>query len=142
MNYDHRLGEQKGLIGIPAVDDAPLTGWRSTPLDVAEIAAEIAGRGGKPSGAPFTGPSAWVADFTLDSPADLLLDTASWSKGYAFVNGFFLGRYWRNGPQRTLFVPAPATLAGANRLVVLELEHLLSPSADFVSALALGDTEE
>ena len=142
VNYDHRLGEQKGLIGIPAVDDAPLTGWRSTPLDVVEIAAEIAGRGGRPSGAPFTGPSAWVADFTLDSPADLLLDTASWSKGYAFVNGFFLGRYWRNGPQRTLFVPAPATLAGANRLVVLELEHLLSPSADFVSALALGDTAE
>lgn len=75
-------------------------------------------------------------------PADLFLDTAAWSKGYAFVNGFFLGRYWRNGPQRTLFVPAPATVAGANRLVVLELEHLLDPTADFVSALALGDTEE
>ncbi|MER7445910.1 beta-galactosidase family protein [Microbacterium sp. NPDC097977] len=142
VNYDHRLGEQKGLIGIPTIDGAPLTGWRSTPLDVAEIAAEIAARGGEPSGAPFAGPSAWVADVDLDAPADLFLDTASWSKGYAFVNGFFLGRYWRNGPQRTLFVPAPATVAGANRLVVLELEHLLAPTADFVSALALGDTEE
>nr|WP_201469206.1 beta-galactosidase family protein [Microbacterium hydrocarbonoxydans] len=142
VNYDHRLGEQKGLIGAPVLDGAALTGWHSTPLDVAEIAAEIRSRATDPSAEITTAPSAWVAEFTLDSPADLFLDTDSWGKGYAFVNGFFLGRYWRNGPQRTLFVPAPATHAGANTLVVLELEQLLTPTADFVSALALGDTEE
>ena len=142
VNYDHRLGEQKGLIGAPTVDGAPLTGWRSTPLDVAAIAAEIASHVENPSGEAGSAPSAWVADFDLDSPADLFLDTASWSKGYAFVNGFFLGRYWRSGPQRTLFVPSPATVAGSNRLVVLELEHLIDRTAAFVSALALGDTEE
>ncbi|WP_447912323.1 glycoside hydrolase family 35 protein [Microbacterium phyllosphaerae] len=142
VNYDHRLGEQKGLIGAPTVDGAPLTGWRSTPLDVAAIAAEIASHVENPSGEAGSAPSAWVADFDLGSPADLFLDTASWSKGYAFVNGFFLGRYWRSGPQRTLFVPSPATVAGSNRLVVLELEHLIDRTAAFVSALALGDTEE
>jgi beta-galactosidase len=142
VNYDHRLGEQKGLIGTPEIDGVPLTGWSSTPLDVAEIAAQIASRSMQPSSEAVVGPSAWVADFDLDSPADLFLDTAAWSKGYAFVNGFFLGRYWRNGPTRTLFVPAPATVAGANRLVVLELEHVIDAIADFVPALALGDTEE
>ncbi|MGN7948311.1 glycoside hydrolase family 35 protein [Microbacterium sp. 22215] len=145
VNYDHRLGEEKGLIGSPTLNSVPLTGWRSTPLDVAEIAAEIAARhahGVADASDGPAGPSAWVADFDLDSPANLFLDTASWSKGFAFVNGFFLGRYWRNGPQGTLFVPAPATSPGTNRLVVLELEHLLAPTADFVSALALGDTEE
>ncbi|KJL33586.1 glycoside hydrolase family 35 protein [Microbacterium oxydans] len=140
VNYDHRLGEEKGLIGTPTLDGTPLTGWRSTPLDVAEIAHDVADR--TTDAAPGSAPSAWVADFTLDTAADLFLDTASWSKGYAFVNGFFLGRYWRNGPQRTLFVPAPATVAGTNRLVVLELEDLLSPHADFVNGLLLGDTEE
>lgn len=142
VNYDHRLGEQKGLVGAPELDGLPLTGWHSTPLDVAVVAAEIGARASESSVAATTGPSAWVADFDLDSPADLFLDTAAWSKGYAFVNGFFLGRYWRNGPTRTLFVPGPATNAGANTLVVLELEQLLAPTADFVSALALGDTEE
>ena len=142
VNYDHRLGEQKGLIGAPALDGVALTGWHSTPIDVAALAAEIGSRDAKASAAATTGPSAWVADFDLDSPADLFLDTAAWSKGYAFVNGFFLGRYWRNGPQRTLFVPAPATKTGANRLVVLELEHLLDATADFVPSLDLGDTEE
>lgn len=142
VNYDHRLGEQKGLVGTPEIDGLPLTGWHSTPLDVAEIAARIGTRAAQSASETIIGPSAWVADFDLDSSGDLFLDTAAWSKGYAFVNGFFLGRYWRNGPTRTLFVPAPVTVAGTNRLVVLELEQLLAPQADFVSALALGDTEE
>jgi beta-galactosidase len=140
VNYDHRLGEEKGLIGTPTLDGMPLTGWQSTALDVAEIARGIADRTDAAEPGPV--PTAWVADFALDAATDLFLDTASWSKGYAFVNGFFLGRYWRNGPQRTLFLPAPATNAGANRLVVLELENLLSPRADFVNGLLLGDTEE
>ncbi len=136
VNYDHRLGEEKGLIGVPRLDGAPLTGWRSTPLDVAAIAAS------EVFGTAENGPSAWTAEFDLDSPADLFLDTSAWTKGYAFVNGFFLGRYWRNGPQRTLCVPAPATRQGTNEIVVLELAHLLEPIAAFVSAPALGATEE
>lgn len=139
VNYDHRLGEEKGLIGAPTLDGTPLSGWTSTPLDVAAIAEEVAGR---TAPRPGDGPRAWIGDLDLGSPADLFLDTGAWSKGYAFVNGFFLGRYWRNGPQRTLFVPAPATRAGANRIVVLELEELLSPRAEFVRGLCLGDTEE
>jgi beta-galactosidase len=140
VNYDHRLGEEKGLVGAPTLDGVALRGWQSTALDVAAIARDVAAR--TDTAEPGSAPTAWVADFALDAAADLFLDTASWSKGYAFVNGFFLGRYWRNGPQRTLFVPSPATQPGANRLVVLELENLLSPRADFVEGLRLGDTEE
>ncbi len=139
VNYDHRLGEEKGLLGSVTLDGVPLTGWRSTPLDVAAIAAELGERSGADTA---DGPRAWAGDFSLEGPGDLFVDTSEWSKGYAFVNGFFLGRYWRNGPQRTLYVPAPATRAGANRLVVLELENLVAPRAAFVSALSLGDTEE
>ncbi|MFY9711992.1 MAG: beta-galactosidase family protein [Microbacterium sp.] len=138
VNYDRRLGEEKGLIGVPTLDGAPLTGWRSTPLDVVAIAASVGDR----IDAAVSGPSAWVGAFTLETPTDLFLDTADWSKGYAFVNGFFLGRYWRNGPQRTMYVPAPATHVGENRIVVLELERLLAPIAAFVSGPSLGDTAE
>ena len=140
VNYAHRLGEEKGLVGSPSLDGVPLTGWTSTPLDVAEIARAVADR--TDAGAPDGEPTAWVADAELVEPADLFLDTGSWGKGYAFVNGFFLGRYWRNAPQRTLFVPSPATRAGTNRLVVLELEELLDATAAFVPGLLLGDTEE
>ncbi|MFK3676168.1 beta-galactosidase [Microbacterium sp. NPDC090218] len=144
VNYDHRLGEEKGLIGELTLDGTPVTGWRSTPLDVATIAADVETRGSaaEADADADDGPGAWVAEFVLDAPADLFLDTAAWSKGYAFVNGFFLGRYWRNGPQRTLYVPAPATTAGTNRIVVLELEQLIESRAVFAGTPALGDTEE
>lgn len=140
VNYDHRLGEEKGLIGDVTLDGTPLTGWRSTPLDVAALAAEVTAR--PTADGAGSGPNAWTAEFTLDSAADLFLDTAAWSKGYAFVNGFFLGRYWRNGPQRTLYVPQPVTRAGANGLVVLELEQVVDPVARFVENPSLGATEE
>ncbi len=140
VNYGHLLGETKGMIGAPSLDGAPLSGWRVAPLDVAAIAAEIGERTQMADAGTL--PGAWTADFELEATSDLFLDTQSWSKGYAFVNGFFLGRYWRNGPTRTLFVPGPATRAGENRLVVLELERVLEPVARFVSELSLGDREE
>ncbi|MEV4774111.1 glycoside hydrolase family 35 protein [Microbacterium sp. LWH12-1.2] len=140
VNYGQRLGEEKGLIGTPTLDDVPLHGWRAMPLDVASIAADVAERAGE---APaVAGANAWTSEFTLESSSDLFLDISCWGKGYAFVNGFFLGRYWRNGPQRTMYVPSPATKAGTNRLVVLELDQLLAPRAGFVAELSLGDTEE
>ena len=144
VNYDHRLGEEKGLIGAVTLDGTVVTGWRSTPLDVAAIAGTIAAALTSDSARDEVpgSPLAWTAEFDLDTASDLFLDTAPWSKGYAFVNGFFLGRYWRNGPQRTLYVPAPATRTGGNRLVVLELEQILVPVARFVEAPALGVTEE
>ena len=36
-----------------------------------------------------------------------------------WVNGFALGRYWESqGPQHTLFVPAPVLQLGSNTLMV------------------------
>ena len=63
-------------------------------------------------------------------------------KGLVWVNGFCLGRYWRKGPQESLFVPAPATVAGSNTIVVLELEAIATPQLRFVDDLRLGHTEE
>ena len=44
-------------------------------------------------------------------------------KGFVWVNGFLLGRYWARGPQRTLYVPAGLLQTGENLFTVLELEH-------------------
>jgi beta-galactosidase len=133
VNYADRLGEAKGLIGPVTLDGSPLTGWVSTPVDVTVVAG--AGGGG-------IGRAAFRGSFDLDAPADLFLDTSAWGKGYAFVNGFFLGRYWRTSPQNTLYVPGPATRAGANEIVVLELEQVNETVARFVAEPSLGQLEE
>ncbi|MFJ6679331.1 beta-galactosidase family protein [Microbacterium sp. NPDC091382] len=129
VNYDDRLGEVKGLIGPVTVDGRELSGWRTTPVLLGDA---------------VDAPELLVAEgsFELDAPSDLFLDTASWGKGYVFVGGFLLGRYWSNGPQRTLYVPAPATRAGSNTIRVVEIEQPTPAAARFVAAPSLGPLHE
>jgi beta-galactosidase len=120
------------------------TGWTAVPLDVDLIPGLIpclisgADRVPAPIG---SGPVISTADVELAEPQDLFLDTSGWGKGLAWINGFALGRYWRRGPQETLYVPGPATRAGRNQLVILELEVMADPRARFVEGLRLGHDE-
>ena len=52
----------------------------------------------------------WKGHFKIPCNETKALDTFlkvnNWKKGFAFINGINLGRYWpREGPQRTLYVP-------------------------------------
>ncbi|MCK6080209.1 beta-galactosidase [Microbacterium sp. EYE_5] len=120
VNYGVRIGEPKGLIGRARVGDRPLTDWQVLPLDLASIGLVRRALDATTGGA-LAGPAFGRARFSLDEPADLFLDTRSWGKGVAWMNGFNLGRYWTRGPQHTLFVPASSTRAGDNELIVFEL---------------------
>lgn len=57
------------------------------------------------------------------------------TKGYVFVNGFNLGRYWKIGPQKSLYIPS-AVLKEENEIIVLELD---GTSQDSVSILDTHD---
>jgi beta-galactosidase len=138
VNYGPRIGEPKGLIGPVRADDRELTGWVASPLDL-ELVPGLWDLTDARGIAP--GPTAWRASFAADRPANHFLDTSGWGKGVAWVNGFCLGRYWRRGPQETLFVPEPVVRAGANELVVLELDVMADPTARFVAAPSLGPLE-
>jgi beta-galactosidase len=106
VDYGQRIGEPKGLIGPAWLDGDPVLDWTVTAIEldgIPDLAADAATAG--------SGPLVSTAEFALEGPADLFLDTSAWGKGYAWVNGFLLGRYWRRGPQQTLYVPAPVTRA-------------------------------
>ena len=141
VNYDERIGEHKGLIGSPLLDGRLLTGWTASPVDVADL-GRSAGAAVSSTTTRTSARSTLRGSFTLDNPADLFLETGNWGKGYAFINGFFLGRYWRTGPQHTLYVPGPVTKAGENSVVVVELERGTRDVARFVPSASLGHTEE
>ncbi len=142
VNYDVRLGEAKGIIGRVTLDGTVLTGWTTTPVDLGLTAAEAAGVSGTSGAAGAPELLVGSATFALDEPADLFVDTDGWGKGFVFVNDLLLGRYWSNGPQRTLYVPAPATRSGENRVTVVELEAGAPVIARFAPAALLGPTEE
>jgi beta-galactosidase len=122
INYGPLLGQGKGILGGVQVERRLVHGWemRELPLDewspddvrLAASAAAPAGRSG------FA-----TAAFTADEPADTFLALPGFGKGFAWVNGTLLGRYWEIGPQVTLYVPAPLLTAGHNTVTVLELER-------------------
>ncbi|MFG6404095.1 MULTISPECIES: glycoside hydrolase family 35 protein [unclassified Microbacterium] len=143
VNYDVRIGEHKGLIGTPLLGGRTLEGWTATPihLDALDRAVRDADEATLVDG-PVAGPALLRARFGLQHPADLFLDTTGWGRGFAFVNGFLLGRYAANGPQRTLFVPEPVTRPGENVVVVVELQHVAGPMARFAASPDLGPREE
>lgn len=59
-----------------------------------------------------------------DEPRDTFLRTDSFTKGFASVNGFNLGRYWEIGPQKTLYVPASLLKKGENELILFESDGI------------------
>lgn len=44
-----------------------------------------------------------------------------WAKGFVYVNGHNVGRYWSKGPQQTLFVPGPYLKQGFNEVINFKL---------------------
>jgi len=142
VNYGPRIGEPKGLIGPATLDGAPLGAWEisAVALDAIPAAAPAIGDGA-PGGVPGVGATVWQATFALDGPTDLSLSTAGLGKGLVWIGDTCLGRYWRKGPQASLYIPAPLTRAGANTLTVLELETLDTDALRFLDDLSLGHTE-
>lgn len=117
INFDRAmLDERKGLEGPVRLGDDELKGWNQFPLPLEDLAPLAF----KPGWAPA--PAFHRGAFTLREPGDTFLDTRGWGKGQVFVNGHNLGRLWRIGPARTLFCPASFLRAGANEVIVLELE--------------------
>jgi len=74
------------------------------------------------------------------TPMDTFLDTDGLIKGVIWVNGHNIGRFWpTNGPQRTLYVPAPYLRSGTNDIIVLDLE---GSTAGAIESVALSSSTE
>ena len=108
--------DRKGVIGQVMLGDRPVTGWQVDLLPLDEHAAPKA-RGKaerRLSGGCFQ------ASLELADVADTFLDMKDWVKGYVWVNGHLLGRYWNIGPQERLYCPANFLKKGKNSIVVLD----------------------
>lgn len=116
INYGAEIVHNtKGIISPIFINDYEISGgWEmyKMPMDQApEVISETV----KPGR-----PVLYETTFTIDKQADTFLDMAGWGKGIVFVNGYNLGRYWKVGPQQTLYVPGCWLKVGANKIVVLD----------------------
>lgn len=116
VNYGPWIGkDQKGLIGPVKAGEKVLEQWQhlALPLDQLDNL--------KFSTQAFDGPGFYRGEFELEKSGYTFLDMRGWGKGYVWVNGFNLGRYWSLGPQGALFVPASLLKLGRNQVIVLDL---------------------
>ncbi len=119
VNYGPELEDRKGILGGVRVGGQLHHGWGNYPLPMDDL-TKIEWK--QPSGAPAL-PAFFRAEFEVDLPADTFLYLPGWEKGLAWVNGFHLGRYWKRGPQHTLYIPGPLLRPGVNELILFEQHH-------------------
>ena len=120
INYGHAMVDRKGLVGRIRLDDEELHSWDvySLPLDQACLTSLRPLRGAVSRSGLF-----FRATLKLDAVGDCYLDMSAWNKGYLWVNGYLLGRYWRIGPQQHLYCPAPRLRVGDNEVLVFDLHR-------------------
>lgn len=108
--------DRKGVIGDVWLGGDALTGWQNYSLPLSDISAAA-------RTTPSRGdiPAFYHGTFDLKATGDTFLDTTSWGKGHVWVNGHHLGRFWRIGPQQTLFVPGGWLRKGKNDVIVLDV---------------------
>jgi beta-galactosidase len=123
------LQNKKGIVGKVFFQGNDVTGWQNFPLPL----KTVGGYQPKTGLASLNTPVMKKGIFSLSSLGDTYLDMTDWGKGMVWINGHNLGRYWRTGPQQTLYVPREWLLTGKNEILVFEL---LKPENQKLSAIA------
>ena len=118
INFGTRINaNRKGIIKPITINGHKITGdWQTygVPMDVMPVMPKMR--------SPYVKgqPTLYFGTFELDKVGDTFLDMEKWGKGIVFVNGVNLGRYWKIGPQQTLYLPGCFLHKGQNTVVVFE----------------------
>lgn len=133
VNFDVAIHDRKGITNkvelLTETDKKELKNWEvySFPVDYDFAESKKYAEGEK-----LDAPAYYRATFELDRVGDVFLDMQTWGKGIVWVNGKAMGRFWKIGPQQTLFMPGCWLKKGKNEIIVLDL---LGPEKATVSGL-------
>lgn len=116
INYGPLLKDPKGITEGVRIGNQFLFNWDIYTIPLKDIENIKYGNGNKEEYPTF-----YKGSFEVKKVGDTYLDFEGWEKGVVFINGFNLGRYWKAGPQKRLYLPAPLLKEGTNEIVVFEL---------------------
>lgn len=118
INYGPYLTDnRKGIIEAVALSDKTVTNWKMYRFPFNDLKTV---RFNTKLLADKIQPVCYRGYFNLDETGDTYLDMRSFGKGFVFLNGINLGKYWDIGPQQTLYVPAGWLKKGRNEIVVFD----------------------
>ncbi|OOG60146.1 beta-galactosidase [Rhodanobacter sp. C03] len=123
VGYGQAMADRKGIVGSIRLGNEEVEDWNvySLPLDEGYI------RQLKPVVSEPSRPGIFFkATLRLDQLGDSYIDMSGWAKGYLWVNGQLLGRYWNLGPQQRLYCPASWFRLGDNELMIFDLHQTVA----------------
>ena len=137
INYSKQLRtERKGIVAYsPPPSGAPVQKWLMYPLPMTNPGTM------KFKKADCLGPCFYRGSFTVDHPADTFMDTSKLTKGQLWVNGHAMGRFWKVGPQKTLYIPGPWLKKGSNEVIVFDVDGHPDATLEGLTEPDLGSFE-
>jgi beta-galactosidase len=119
INYGARMIDRKGITKRVQLGYMTLMNWKeyNIPMNTSsvqnlpykeEISAERPG-------------TFFKGHFNLDTAGSTYLDMSKWKKGFVWVNGHNLGRFWNVGPQQRLYCPGSWLYKGRNTIIVFDM---------------------
>lgn len=116
INFAQHLIDRKGITDRVTLNGMTLMTWEQFPLPLdPDWVGKLRPSQDKRPGQFFRG---W---FDLPATGDTYIDVSGYKKGFVWVNGHNLGRFWEIGPQTRLYCPAPWLKKGQNEVVVFDM---------------------
>ncbi len=75
--------------------------------------------------------------FKTDSKADCFVHLDGFNRGCVYINGFNLGRFWKVGPQKSLYIPG-TLLKDENEIIVFNMGGYSKPTISITDKHNLG----
>jgi beta-galactosidase len=129
INYGSEIVHNtKGIISPITIAGQPISGnWEMYQLPMSEVPDftklgnnNVFKNGSSQANRLKDCPVLYEGTFTLDETGDTFIDMEAWGKGIIFINGHNISRYWKVGPQQTLYIPGVWLKKGENKIVIFE----------------------
>ena len=134
-NFGPKMMRKKGIVGRTLIDGKIHFGWQAYPLPMNNLDKLQWNKKTHTYGEIFY---KFVFEIA-ETPCDTFLRTDNFTKGFAVLNGLNLGRFWKIGPQKTLYVPRSILRRGVNELIIFDSDCATAdPTVEFTDKPDLG----
>jgi beta-galactosidase len=118
INYGpYLIDNRQGITEKVTLNNDELTGWKMYKFPFRTTTGIKFATNKKSDDAR---PALFAGTFNLTKPGDTFLDIHGFGKGFVFLNGHNLGKYWFIGPQQTLYIPGCWLKKGLNQIEVFD----------------------
>ncbi len=138
INFGRAIKDFKGITQdvqlLAEVDGNEVTwnlkGWEMMPIgdDYATATKALSNKIERLKYQFSTAPGYYRGTFNISKLGDTFINMERFGKGQVYVNGHALGRFWKIGPQQTLYCPGAWLKKGKNEIIVLDVMGTKTPT--------------